>query len=144
MDLNQAQQSAWLHQTEPPRTSREALGRLQESVRQCLAAFEQDQLVACQSHLESSLLQVLIAMHTFNLEAEPAYERALARMRQSGGLRAFHVYADRVEIRVGAELRGAWPLAGQADYEAALRLAHELGCDVIHEEALQLELFDHA
>ncbi len=143
MDLNQAQQSAWLQQPTPPETSREALGRLKEGIRLCLGAFEEGKVLLSQQQLENILADVLVAMHTFNLQAGPAFERALARRRQDRR-RAFHVYADRVEIRVGPELRGTWPLTSQQEYEAALQLALELGCDVVHEEALQLPLFEHA
>lgn len=142
LTLNQAQHLAWLHQQPVPATIREALSRLQETVRQCQEALEAERLVAAQTLLEDSHLQLLIALKAFELQPEPALQRALARLKGGADKRAFHIYADRVEIRVGLDVRGEWPLYSQQDYDIALRLAHELGCTVIHEEACQLGLFD--
>ncbi len=143
IDLNQAQTLAWLHQGPVPATSREALGRLSETLRQGVDAFDQGQLIACQSALEDTLLQTLIAMRAFDLQPEAALQRALNRLQHSGEQRAFHLFADRVEIWAQGELRGEWPLYSQADYDAALRLGRELGCEVIDRDTRQLELFRH-
>jgi hypothetical protein len=142
--LSQAQQLAWLHQDPAPATSREALGRTQETLRQCLAAFDSDQVAAAQSALEDVMIQVLISMRTLGLHPDQALRRALGRLRQPAGQRAFHIFPDRVEIRAQGQPRGEWPLFSQGDYESALKLARELDCDVVHEEACQLELFHRA
>jgi hypothetical protein len=141
LTLTHAQHLAWLHQQPTPATSREALGRFQETVRQCQKAFEDDRLLSTQSLLEDSLVQLLIAMKSFDLQPDQALHRALERLQDGSGKRAFHIFSERVEIRVGAEVRGEWPLYSQNDYQSALSLAHELGCNVIHEDACQLELF---
>jgi hypothetical protein len=67
----------------------------------------------------------------------------LDRLKGGNAQGAFHIFADRVEIHAQGEIRGEWFLYGQSDYEAALNLARELGCDVIHEESCQLGLFQH-
>jgi hypothetical protein len=139
--LTHAQQLAWLHQDPAPATSREALGRLQETIHQCVAMFEAEQVITAQTLLEDSLIQTLVAMRSLGIQPEQALRRTLNRLQGASGQRAFHIFPDRVEIRAQGELRGEWPLFSQADYEAALRLARELGCDVIHEEASQLGLF---
>ena len=141
MDLKQAQQLAWLH-AEHPETSREALARLRETLRASEDALASGQLVAGQSRLEDALIQVLVAMHTFNLDAEPGFARALSRLQAAPGQKAFHLFTDRLEIRVGGETRGGWPLTSEADRQAACRLARELGCDIRFEEADQLALFN--
>jgi hypothetical protein len=141
--LTQAQHQAWLRQNPVPATSREALGRLLETTRQCVEAFEADQLVTAQNTLEDVLIQTLIAMRTLSMQPDQALHRALERMQEDWGKRAFHIFTDRVEIRVQGELRGEWPLYSQHDYDQALNLARELGCDIIHEEACQLGLFNH-
>ncbi|HEY9745358.1 MAG TPA: hypothetical protein V6C99_03985 [Oculatellaceae cyanobacterium] len=140
--LTQAQNLAWMHQQPPPSTAREAVSRLQEALRLCQEALEAGQLVAAQTLLEDAQLQSLVALKVFEIHPEQALQRALARLKAGTAKRAFHIYADRVEVRVGGELRGEWTLCSQHDYEAALRLAHELGCQVVHEEACQLGLFD--
>ena len=143
ISLNQAQHLAWLRQNPAPATSREALGRLLETTRQCLEAFDGEQLVTAQSTLEDVLVQTLVAMRTLNIQPNHGLHRALDRLQEAGGKRAFHIFTDRVEIRVQSDIRGEWPLYSQNDYDQALNLARELGCDVIHEEACQLGLFNH-
>ncbi len=148
LNLNQAQQLAWLHQHPSPATSREALARLLETTRLCLEAFDNEHIVSTQSQLEDVLIQTLIAMKTLDMQPEAALQRGLERVQQTTTQRAFHIFADHVEIRVQDDIRGEWMLYTQQDYEAALSLAHELGCRIVHEEAQQLGLFargkDHA
>lgn len=144
MSLNQAQHLAWLRQSPAPTTSREALGRLLETARLSLEALDADHIVTAQNTLEDVLIQTLIAMKTMSLQPDQALQRALERMQDAWGKRAFHIFSDRVEIRVQGDVRGEWPLYSQHDYNQALHLARELGCDVIHEEACQLGLFTNA
>jgi hypothetical protein len=144
LTLVQAQQIAWLRQNPAPATSREALGRLMETIRLCVEAFEQEQLLSTQNSLEDVLIQTMIAMKSLNIMPDQALQRALARLENKEGQRAFHIFEDRVELRVHGENRGEWPLYSQQDYRMALSLARELECDVIHEEACQLGLFQNA
>jgi hypothetical protein len=142
--LAQAQHMAWLRQNPAPTTSREALGRLMETTRLCLEAFDEEHLLSAQNGLEDVLIQTLVAMKSLSIQPDQALQRALARMQDNGGKRAFHIFEDRVELRVQGEIRGEWPLYSQQDYQMALNLARELNCDVVHEEACQLGLFQHA
>jgi len=142
--LTQAQHLAWLKQNPTPATSREALGRLLETTRLCLEAFDEDRLLSAQTGLEDVLIQTLIAMKSLNIQPDHALQRALSRLDEQNGKRAFHIFEDRVELRVQGEIRGEWPLYSQQDYQMALNLARELNCDVVHEEACQLGLFQHA
>jgi hypothetical protein len=144
MSLNQAQHLAWLRQNPAPATSREALGRLLETARLSLEALDTDHIVTAQNTLEDVLIQTLVAMKTMSLQPDQALQRALSRMQDAWGKRAFHIFSDHVEIRVQDELRGEWPLYTLHEYNQALSLARELGCDVIHEEACQLGLFTNA
>jgi hypothetical protein len=142
--LAQAQHLAWLRQHPTPATSHEALGRLLETTRLCLKSFEEEQLLTTQNTLEDVLIQTLIAMKSLSIQPDQALQRALERIQNTQAKRAFHIFTDRVEIRVQGETRGEWPLYSQHDYQQALNLARELDCDLIHEEACQLGLFNHA
>ncbi len=141
MQLNDAQITAWGQQQPPPQTTQEALGRLHETVQNCLKAFQGDQLVHTQAHLEDTLLQTLVAMRSLGLEADRGLMRALARGKQSVEQRFFLIFPDRVEIRVAGEYRGGWPLYTQDDYAATLQVARDLRCEVQHTDAQQLDLF---
>lgn len=140
--LDQIQKMIWLKQPPLPETNLEVLAKLSDSARICLQAFEHDQVVQAQSTLEDILVQVFIAMRVLQLKPSMALERALTRLdNQKNEIRIFHVYADRVEIRVNHEVRGQWPLYTLNDYQSTLRLAKELNCDLIHEDTCQLTLF---
>lgn len=141
--LAEAQRLAWLRQSPTTATSREALGRLLETTRLALDSFDADQLLSTQNCLEDALVRTLIAMKSLNMQPDHALQRALGRLKSGNTQGAFHIFADRVEIHAQGEIRGEWNLFSQSDYEAALRLARELGCDVIHEESCQLGLFQH-
>jgi hypothetical protein len=142
-DLISAQHLAWLHQGASPVTAHELVARLLESTRLCLDTFDNGQVLATQSLLEDVMVQTLVAMRAMDMNPDQALQRGLYRLQGGAEHRAFHIFTDRVEIRVHEEVRGEWPLYTQSDYEAALTLARELGCDVIHEEACQLGLFSH-
>jgi hypothetical protein len=142
LSLTEAQRLACMQQGSPA-TSREALGRLLETARFALESFDENQLLTTQASLEDALIRTLIAMKSLNIQPEQALGRALDRMKAGNPQGAFHIYADRVEIKAQGEIRGEWILYSQSDYEAALHLARELGCAVIHEESCQLGLFQH-
>lgn len=143
LSLTEAQRLACLHGQHSPTTSREALGRVLESARFALESFDADQLLTTQGSLEDTLLRVLVAMNSLNIQPELALQRALSRLKEGPSQGTFHIFVDRVEIHAQGEIRGEWPLYSQSDYEAALRLAHELGCTVVHEDSCQLGLFQH-
>lgn len=143
LTLTEAQRLACLQQSGTPATSREALGRLLETARLALDSFDEDQLLTTQTSLEDALIRTLIAMKSMNMQPDQALHRALGRLKEGNPQGAFHIYADRVEIHAQGEIRGEWTLYSQSDYESALNLARELGCDVIHEESCQLGLFQH-
>jgi hypothetical protein len=143
VNLKSAQDWAWASQKQTPETASEALGRLYETVRLLLRTFEDAQLLKSQSLLEDSLLQTLVAMRSLSMDPDAALNRGLQRLRCGNeSERAFHIFSDHVEIRVHGESRGQWPLYSQGDYDAAISLARDLGCDIVHEDACQLGLFE--
>ena len=142
-NLKSAQEWAWQNQSSAPETASEALGRLYETVRLLRQAFDESQLLKSQGLLEDTLVQTLISMQSLSMNPDAALARGLERLRGGNAPeRAFHIFADHVEIRVHGESRGQWQLYSQHDYDAAMKLARDLGCDVIHEDACQLGLFN--
>ncbi len=142
IDLEDAQKKLWLHQGDPPKTTQEALARVSQMMIDCIGAFQDEQLLTAQSYLEDTLAQVLIAMKTLNISPSRALERSVDRLvAETKQQRVFHIYSDRVEIQVGSDIRGGWPLYSHDDYEAVVALARTFSCQVIHHETQQLELF---
>ncbi len=145
MNLEEAQKKLWIHQSNAPETTQEALARVSQTMIDCIGAFQNDELVAAQTDLEETLAQILIAMKTLNINPSRALERSIERIaHENAQHRVFHIYSNRVEIQVGPDIRGGWPLYSHEDYEAVVALARTFGCEVIHHEAQQLDLFKPA
>lgn len=142
--LQAIREQLWQLQPHPPKTVLDSLARIQTTVDSCIQAFQGNQWVMAQTLLEDTLAQALIATKMLDIQPDRALNRAIGRMREAASQQVFHIYADRVEIRVGSELRGGWALYTQDDYENAIQVAHTLGCDIIHHEAYQLGLFQSA
>ncbi len=143
MTLEEAQQTLWIHQQDTPKTTQEALARASQAMIECIGAFQNDELIMVQTRLEDTLVQILMVMKTLNVSPDCALERAITRGVQTTvqQQRAFHIYGDRVDIQVGGELRGGWPLYTHEDYEAVVALARTFGCEVTHHDSQQLALF---
>jgi hypothetical protein len=126
---------------------------LQAMVANSQAAYQcwqAQQDVGTQTHLEDVLLLVLTAMERFGLDANRGLIRALERtkatneasaMGAGGEQRVFVLYPDWVDIRVGNEIRGGWPLHSPDDVAAARQLADDLGCLCETPQGQQLALF---
>lgn len=126
----------------PPETAQQALACVSQTLVEAIRAFEADHLPQTQVCLEETFARLLIAMKRLDINAEMAMERVLLRFAQAASQpRRFLFFGDRVEIRVGDEVRGGWPIFGQQDYEAAVALARTFGCDVAHADSRQLSLF---
>ena len=141
INLKDAQMAAWRQTSSQPETLQEALGRLEHLVLACQKAFQTDQLVITQSTLEDLLAHVLIALKVLELDPDQSLGRALERMKSGKGRPVLQIFSDRVEIRVGDEHRGGWPLFTEADYENALQVAGSLGFEVAHQDSRQLDFF---
>jgi hypothetical protein len=142
MHLSDAQLAAWSGLADLPETTRDAMGQLAETSRRCMEAYGEDRLVEAQMALEDTLLRTFIAMKSMGINAEDGMKRALARLEaQSKEQRVFHIFPDRVEILVGSESRGGWPLYTEEDLELALQTAQSLGCDVEYRDGRQLGIF---
>jgi hypothetical protein len=137
MSLEDAQhQSAQLLGTT---TALESLKRLSAQVQTTLHALEADQWLSAQQTLEDCLPLLLSAFDRLGLDPDRAFARSVARYSQAE--KAFYLYPDRVEIRVGNELKGGWELANPEEWWSARAMAAELNCPVFILEGRQLDLF---
>ena len=142
LHLSEFQKMVAIRLQPPAMTIRECLGRVQTTLMEAQAALDQGMVVNAQTLLEDTHLQLLAALNAFHIQPEAGLVRAWSRLQHKGEKRAFHIFDDRVEIRVGNETRGGWPLYSEHDYRAALKLAQELDCRIIHEEVRQMSLFN--
>lgn len=143
MNLHALQQALWRSLPDsPPPTIQHALAGVSQTLVEGIQAFQHDDLPAAQTRIEETLARLLVAMQCLEIDADRAMERVLLRFAQSAAHpRRFVFYGDRLEIRVGDDVRGGWPLYGPDDYESALALARTFGCDITHADSRQLSLF---
>jgi hypothetical protein len=144
--LQQATLHCWETLTEHPQTLKEALTVLKQSAEKAERRFEEGHWPEAQSKLEETLIHTLLALKTFELDAEASFQRALFRLSHKAGQQEpplVKVFADRVELWAEGEYRGGWTLFSNEDHKAALLMAQELGYDVSPEAEAnnQLHLF---
>ena len=146
LSLLEAQEQAWAHATQPPETLEAALETLQQSAQQALQAYQANRWVEAQEGLEQSLIELLLALKKWDLNAEASFFRAVSRQaQQERAARVFKVFQDRVELWVGEDYRGGWPLLSDEDYKACCRLAEEMGCELQTQDPhTQLDLFSQS
>ena len=135
----------WLYQNDADKirtgSARQELARLKEAVHAACDALDAERLTEYQQALEDALFHLLPALRLMGIAPDEGLRRAWLRTRASAEEKAFHVFGDRLEVRVGEETRGTWPLFTQEDYQALVSMARELGCPVVHHDTRQLELF---
>lgn len=128
-----------------PATIAQALETVLASAEKAKTLFEQQQTVAAQSALENALLEVILASRQMQLQLPQALNRALLRRNTPANLgkRIMKVFRDRVELWVGNQHQGGWPLFSQDDLEAAHQIARDLDCEVqpVGQANSQLRLF---
>ena len=127
-------------------TIRDSLVLLRATVEEACEAFENDRLPQSQQALEDGLMHVLMALGRMGASPDEALCRAWQRVHQNNKQgsqqeKAFHIFQDRVEVRVGDTTQGSWPLFTLEDYQSFTETARALGCAVVHHDMRQLELF---
>jgi histidinol dehydrogenase len=144
MDLQEAQTLACSISSPQDETLSDVLFMLAQSATQAQQAYTQQHDVTAQQQLENTFLYLLNAFNRLDLDLQRGLYRAMTRLKQFKGERAFHIFEDRVEIRVGQVWRGGWSIYSQEDYQHALALAAEMNATVIYAQGKQLELFKGA
>lgn len=146
MELKEAIELIWQNRKYKTTSETEAVSHLNEEVAESLKALLKDDKEKAQTELEDALSCLFIAFKVLNIDPDEAVNRQISRMAAPSG-RKMHVFADRVEIRVGSEIRGRWSIWGPDDLKEAARMAREFECEIIIEDGtkqLNLELLKNA
>jgi hypothetical protein len=129
-----------LNQARPVKTDAEALDLLKYQVDMAEAAKKQGNVLACQTALEEALAYSLMVLDRYQVNPDNALQRVLARWQKPQDKKRFRLYSDFVEIWVGTEYRGGWPLLTPEDRQQVKQLATELHCDIEQADTRQLSL----
>lgn len=136
MQLKEAVDLIWKNRRYDTSSETEALSHLNEEVAESLKALLKQDREKCLNELEDALSCLFIAFKIFDLNPEEVVQRQINRMR-ANTTRTMHVFSNRVEIRVGEEVKGGWAIWSVDDLREAHKMAKEFKCKVIWEEENQ-------
>lgn len=141
MDLKQAQKLILENTKYRPKSQEEVVGILNEGSSSCLKAFMSGNIKKTKDKLEDILADVLLAFEEFNIDIEEAISRRITKTSEYNQ-KTMHIFSDRIEIRMGEEIKGKWSIWSAEDLKDAENMAREFNCDIIWEREEQLSLFD--
>jgi hypothetical protein len=125
----------------PLQTDAHAMDLLVTQLMQAQATLNTPQNLVAQSALEEVLALTLLLLDRLQVNAEHALNRVATRWKtQPTDKKRFRVYPDFVEVWVGHEYRGGWPLTGDEDLNRLEHLAAELDCQLEYSHTRQLSL----
>lgn len=133
MEIKEAIELIWNNKKYESQSVIEVLSHLNEEVAESLKALLKNDEQKAQEELEDALSCMLIAIKILNINPEDAIQRQIDRM-QSSLEKTMHIFSDRVEIRVGNQVKGGWTLWSTDDLAEAFKVAQEFKCKVIHED----------
>ena len=139
MKLKEAQNVIWQNRKYEPKSAIEAISHLLQETTKSLTAFKQNENETGQKELEEAFSCLMIAMKMLEINPEDTVYRQIERM-QTDTSRVVHIYSDRVELSVDNERKGSWNIYSQEDILDAKKMAQELKCKIIFEDATQLTL----
>lgn len=140
MEFKKAIELIWENRKYKTTSETEAVSHLNEEVAESLKALLKGDKEKAQNELEDALSCLLIAFKVLNIDPDEAVNRQISRMTNQL-VRTMHIFADRVEIRVGEQVRGGWSIWSNDDLKEAERMAREFKCEIIMEDGIkQLDL----
>ncbi|MCK7521003.1 MAG: hypothetical protein MZV64_26580 [Ignavibacteriales bacterium] len=139
MKLKEAVELIWQNRKYDTNSETEAVSHLNEEVAESLKALSRGDRETAQAELEDALSCLFIAIKVLNIDPEEIIKRQISRMKNQPS-RTMHVYSNRVEIRVGEEVRGGWAIWSADDLKEAQKMAREFKCKLIWEEPNQFRM----
>jgi len=141
MNLKEAVEKIWENRKYNTTSETEAVSHLNEEVAESLKALLRGDKETAQNELEDAFSCMLIALKVLGINPEEAIKRQINRMKKTPQ-RTMHIFSDRVEIRVGDEIKGKWAIWSADDLKDAQKMAKEFKCEILWEEATQLSIED--
>jgi len=133
MQLKEAVELIWKNRKYDTNSETEAVSHLNEEVAESLKALLRGDRERAQNELEDAMSCLFIAMKVLNIDPEEVVFRQINRMKNQP-IRTMHIYSNKVEIKVGEEVRGGWAVWSADDLREAQKMAMEFKCKIIWEE----------
>ncbi|OGH99334.1 MAG: hypothetical protein A2104_01995 [Candidatus Melainabacteria bacterium GWF2_32_7] len=136
MKLKEAVDLIWENRKYDTNSEYEALSHLNEEVAESLKALSKGDKETAQAELEDAFSCIFIALKVLNIDPEEIVYRQINRMKNQQ-TRTMHIFSNKVEIRVGDEVRGGWAIWSADDLKEAQKMAREFKCKIVQEEENQ-------
>jgi|SRR3989339_1187836 len=138
MKLKEAVDLIWENRKYDTNSETEAVSHLNEEVAESLKALLRGDKERAQEEIEDAVSCLFIAIKVLKIDPEEIIWRQINRMKNQP-LRTMHIFSNRVEIRVGKEIKGKWAIWSTDDLKDAQKMAKEFKCQIIQEEECQFE-----
>lgn len=133
MKLKEAVELIWENRKYDTNSETEAVSHLNEEVAESLKALSRGDKERAQLELEDALSCLFIAFKVLGIDPEEVVKRQINRMKKQTN-HTMHIFSNRVEIRVGDEVRGGWAIWSGDDLKDAQNMAKEFKCKIVWEE----------
>lgn len=133
MKLTEAIDLIWINRRYDTSSETEAISHLNEEVAESLKALLRGDREKAVHELEDALSCMLIAFKVLNLDPEKIVWSQINRMKTQPQ-RVMHIYSNKVEIKVGDEIKGGWAIWSHDDFKEAKKMAKEFKCEILIEE----------
>ena len=133
MEIKDAIRKIWENKRYESNSIVEVLSHLNEEVAESLKAMLKGDKYKAQEELEDAFSCLLIALYMLDIDPDDAVNRQIERMSTQPE-KTMHIFSDRVEIRVGNQVKGGWTIWSAEDVLEAFKVAREFNCKVIREE----------
>ncbi len=130
MDLEEALQKVTDDQRYQAKSPLEAIKALNEEVTEVLIAWLRGNQTRSREELTEALPRLLVAMKLLGLDPVEILKQKAQQVTQRQ--RVMCIVGNRVEVRVGDELRGSWTIWSEEDLKEVHRLAEEFNCQLVH------------
>ena len=133
MKLKEAVELIWNNRKYDTDSETEAISHLNEEVAESLKALLKGDREKAQNELEDATSCLFIAFKVLGIDPEEVILRQINRMKNQP-VKTMHIFSNKIEIRVGNEVRAGWAIWSADDLKEAQKMAQEFQCKIITEE----------
>ncbi|WP_218081896.1 hypothetical protein [Anthocerotibacter panamensis] len=130
MDLEEALARVCEDQRYQAKSPLEAIKALNEEVTEALIAWLRGNQTRSREEITEALPRLLVAMRLLGIDPVAVLRQKALQVAQRQ--RMMCIVGNRVEVRVGEELRGSWTIWSEEDLREVHRLAEEFDCQLVH------------
>lgn len=138
MQLQEAIDLIWQNKKYETNSETEAISHLNEEVAESLKALLKNDKKLAVKELEDAFSCMLIAFKVLDINPDEVIKRQIDKM-QNDPQRMMHIFSNRVEIRIGDEVKGKWSAWTYEEFQEAISMAKEFKCLVFWEEENQFK-----